>query len=104
ILPCATTPHPARPSAPVDLRVSRLSSTNVLLRWEPSEEPGVLYRVYSDGMKVEGMTRGTTFNPSGRVGARANCYRVAAVDASGRESPPTTEECAAPGGELTSAR
>lgn len=101
---CATTSDPARPSAPVDLRVSRLSSTNVLLRWEPSEDPGVLYRVYSDGMKVEGMTRGTTFNPSGRVGARANCYRVAAVDASGRESPPTAEECAAPGGQLTSAR
>lgn len=101
---CATTSDPANPSAPSDLRVSRLSETNVLLRWEPSEDKGVLYRVYSAGMKVEGMTRGTSYNPSGRVGAKANCYRVAAVDGSGRESPLSNEECAATGSGLTSAR
>ena len=45
--------------------------------------------------RVVGLTRWNTFNPSGRMGARADCYRVAAVDDQSRESPPSNEVCTA---------
>ena len=66
----------------------------MLLRWEPSEQNGVFYRVYENGTKSVGLTRSSTYNPSGRMGARADCYRVAAVDDQGRESPHSNQVCA----------
>lgn len=91
---CARTPDPSVPSSPTDLRVVRLSSTEVVLRWEPSEQEGVMYRIYADGMRSVGLTRWHTYTSSGRVGARESCYRVAAVDSESRESPPSNEVCA----------
>jgi len=91
---CARTADPTQLSSPSDLRVARVSTTEVLLQWEPSEQEGVLYRIYESGMKYVGLTRSSTFNPSGRMGARAGCYRVAAVDDQGRESPRSNEACA----------
>lgn len=91
---CATTADPSQLASPSDLRVVRMSATNVLLQWEPSEVSGVLYRVYADGNKSVGLTRGNTFTPSGRVGGEPSCCRVAAVDGQGRESPRSNEVCA----------
>jgi fibronectin type 3 domain-containing protein len=99
---CGTTADPSALAAPSDLRVVRVSTTDVILQWEPSEQAGVLYRVYATGDKSVGMTRGNTFNPSGRMGAKADCYRVAAVDDQGRESGRSNEVCAIlAGGPLT---
>jgi len=96
---CARTADPSQLTSPSDLRVVRVSTTDLLLQWEPSEQEGVLYRIYENGTKSVGLTRGNTFNPSGRMGARADCYRVAAVDDQMRESPRSNEVCAprAPG-------
>jgi chitodextrinase len=91
---CARTADPTQLPSPSDLQAVRVSSTQVLLRWEPSEQPGVLYRIYENGTKSVGLTRHSTFNPSGRMGARADCYRVAAVDDQARESPRSNEVCA----------
>jgi hypothetical protein len=96
---CARTADPSQLVSPSDLRVMRVSTTEVLLQWEPSDQEGVLYRVYENGTKGVGLTRGNTFNPSGKIGAKADCYRVAAVDGQMRESPRSNEVCAmrAPG-------
>jgi chitodextrinase len=91
---CATTADPSQLASPSDLRVVRVSAQDVLLQWDPSEQQGVLYRIYANGTKSAGLTRGNTFNPSGRIGAQADCYRVAAVDDTGRESPRSNEVCA----------
>jgi fibronectin type 3 domain-containing protein len=90
---CATTISPTDLAAPSDLRIRRLSATSVFLQWEPSESPGVLYRVYGQG-KVVGITGTSTFTPSGRLGAEPSCYRVSAIDKAGRESPKSNETCA----------
>jgi chitodextrinase len=92
---CATTSSPAELGAPSDLRVRRLSPTSLFLQWEPSESPGVLYRVYAQGKEV-GITGANTFTPSGRLGAEPNCFRIAAMDREGRESPKSNEICARP--------
>jgi chitodextrinase len=91
---CARTADPSQLPSPSDLQAVRVSSTEVLLRWEPSEQKGVFYRIYENGTKSVGLTRHSTYNPSGRMGARADCYRVAAVDDQSRESPHSNEVCA----------
>ena len=91
---CARTADPSQLPSPSDLQAVRVSSTEVLLRWEPSEQKGVLYRIYENGTRSVGLTRSSTYNPSGRMGARADCYRVAAVDDQARESPHSNEVCA----------
>ena len=90
---CATTADPSQIASPSDLRVVRASPTIVLLQWEPSEQKGVLYRIYAQGKSV-GLTNGNTYTPSGRLGAKPDCFRVAAVDAEGHESPRSNEVCA----------
>ena len=91
---CAVTADPSQLASPSDLRVVRVSATEVLLQWEPSEVEGVTYVIYADGTKRMGLTRGNTYNASGRLGAKANCYRVAAQDDKGRESSKSNEVCA----------
>ncbi len=91
---CTVTAKPSELSAPSDLRVRRLSVTNILLQWEPSEAKDVLYRVYAQGGRSAGMTGGNTFTPSGRLGAEPSCFRVVAVDTVGNESPKSNEVCA----------
>lgn len=93
---CTVTTTPAELSAPSDLRVRRVSRTNILLQWEPSETKDVVYRVYAQGDRLVGLTAGNTFTPSGSVGAEPNCYRVAALDTKDRESPRSNEVCAKP--------
>ncbi|MBI5071159.1 MAG: fibronectin type III domain-containing protein [Deltaproteobacteria bacterium] len=78
---------------PTDLRVRRLSATSVVLQWEPTDRPGVLYRVYAGGKEV-GLTGLATFTASGRLGAGVSCFRVAVTDRDGRETPPSREVCA----------
>jgi fibronectin type 3 domain-containing protein len=91
---CGTTSRPADLAAPSDLRVRRVSPTAVLIQWEPSEQPGVTYVVYSDGGHKIGRTGSNTFTPSGTLGAKPNCYKVVAVDATGRESTASNQVCA----------
>jgi chitodextrinase len=93
---CARTNDPTQPTAPSDLRVRRLTATSLLLQWEPSEDAGVLYRVYAQGDKVVGLTRFATYEPSGRMAAQPNCFRVSSVDPQGRESGRSNEVCARP--------
>jgi chitodextrinase len=93
---CTRTADPSQLASPSDLRAVRVSTTEVLLQWEPSEQAGVLYRVYANGNKHVGLTRGDTYNLSGRMGAQADCYRVSALDDQGRESPKSNEVCARP--------
>jgi chitodextrinase len=52
---CARTNDPTQLTAPSDLRVRRLTATSLLLQWEPSEDAGVLYRVYAQGDRVVGV-------------------------------------------------
>jgi len=100
---CSTTADPSQLASPSDLRVVRTSPTSILLQWEPSEQGGVLYRVYAKAgtaqgiMKesTQGLTKDNTFTPLGRLSAKPNCFRVAAVDSEGRESPRSNEVCAA---------
>jgi chitodextrinase len=91
---CAMTSRPTDLAGPSDLRVRRVSALNVLLEWEPSEEAGVTYVVYANGSTKIGWTGRNDFTPSGSLGAKADCYRVAAVDREGRESPRSNEVCA----------
>jgi chitodextrinase len=98
---CATTLDPTQLGPPSDLRVRRVSSTNVLLQWEPSEQAGVLYRIYAQGARVVGLTAASTYTPSGRLGAEPSCFQVAALDAQGRESAKSNEACAASGSALS---
>ena len=99
---CAVTANPSQLASPSDLRVVRVSATEVLLQWEPSEAEGVTYVIYADGTKRIGLTRWNTYSASGRLGAQANCYRVAAQDDKGRESSKSNEVCARlPPGQVT---
>lgn len=101
---CTVTSTPAELSAPSDLRVRRISRTNILLQWEPSDAKGVVYRVYAQGDRLAGLTSGNTFTPSGTFGAEPSCYRVAALDTNDRESPKSNEVCATPTEGTQSAR
>ena len=94
---CTVTTTPAELSAPSDLRVRRLSRTNILLQWEPSETKDVLYRIYAQGDRLAGLTADNAFTPSGTFGAEPNCFRVAALDTNNRESSRSNEVCATPG-------
>ncbi len=67
----------------------------MLLQWEPSEQKGVVYRIYANGTKAWGSPAGTRSMPPAGSGARADCYRVAAVDDQWRESPPSNQVCTA---------
>jgi uncharacterized protein YcfL len=67
----------------------------VRLAWEPSARAGVVYRVYWDDGRGIGSTRQTTFTAAGLRPGERHCYRVAAVDEEGRESPRTVDACAA---------
>ncbi len=91
---CTVTTTPAELSAPSDLRVRRLSRTNILLQWEPSEAKDVLYRIYAQGDRLAGLTADNAFTPSGTFGAEPNCFRVAALDTNNRESSRSNEVCA----------
>lgn len=89
---CARTTRPHDLGAPSEVRARRTSPNTVTLQWEPSEKPGVLYRIYAKG-KLAGITGNHTFTPSGRLGAESNCYQIVVVEPDGRESPKSREIC-----------
>jgi chitodextrinase len=89
---CVTTPDVATPSGPANLR-AEVVPTGIQLHWEASPSLGVVYAVYRDKDKRVGMTRQEEYTVSGALAGRADCYRVAAVDDAGRESPKTFPAC-----------
>ncbi len=92
---CLATPAPSpAPPGPRRLRATAASARAVRLAWEPSSQPGVVYRLSWDDGKGIGATRRTTFTAVGLRPGERHCYRVAAVDEDRRESPPTLEACA----------
>jgi chitodextrinase len=93
---CLTTPDLATPPAPLDLRV-HASADGVRLRWEPSPQAGVVYAVYVDENRRVGMTSTSAFQVKGSLFSKKRCFRVAAVDDAGRESPKTFPACASDG-------
>jgi chitodextrinase len=101
---CATTAEPGLPPAPFRLRAEAASERSVRLSWQSSAEPGMVYRVYWESGKNIGATRVTSFAAIGLKPGEHHCYRVAAVDENGDESPRTLEACAASRTESLSAR
>ncbi len=96
-LACTKTADPGVPAGPTVLRAAPETTTSVALSWEPSPELGVVYAVYWDkdkGGRI-GSTGNTAFSATVKNGER-RCFRVAAVDGEGRESPRTFDACAAP--------
>lgn len=94
---CTKTAEPGVPAGPTVLRAAPETTTSVALTWEPSPQPGVVYAVYWDkdrGGRV-GSTASTAFSAMVKNGER-RCFKVAAVDGEGRESPRTFDACAAP--------
>ena len=101
---CSTTASAELPSAPYRLRAEPASDKAVSLTWEPSSQPGVVYRVYWENDKNIGATRLTAFGAVGLKPGERHCYRVAAVDETGQESSRTLEACAAPKTQSLSSR
>ncbi len=90
---CATTPAPSTPAGPVNLRFD-MEVAGMRLRWEPSPQPGLLYAIYRDDDRRIGMTRSESYTLPGAVAGPRRCYRVAAVNDAGLESPKTLPACA----------
>lgn len=101
---CATTADPSALPAPFRLQAQAASERAVRLAWEPSSQPGVVYRVYWDGGKSIGATRLTGFSAVGLKPGERHCFRVAAIDEQGRESPRSLEACAASRSQALTAR
>jgi chitodextrinase len=103
---CTRTGAPGTPTAPSDLRAHATPEGELLLTWERSPDPGLVYAVYWDGKGKGDRRIGTTptnsFKVFGKAAADRHCYRVVAVDeASERSSPPTFPACAAVPGART---
>jgi chitodextrinase len=96
---CARTADAGVPAAPRLLRAAPETVTSVALTWEPSSQPGVVYSVYWDKGGRIGSTGNTSFSALVKGGER-RCFRVAAVDVEGRESPRTFDACATPRKEM----
>jgi chitodextrinase len=95
---CDRTPDAAAPAGPVNLRAEPVSKGVLRLRWDPSPQDGMLYAVYRDEDRRVGMTRSSSYTVAGLGAGERRCYRVAAVNPAGRESPRTIPVCgAAPG-------
>jgi hypothetical protein len=97
---CVTTPDVATPPAPVNLRVETVAGGGQL-RWEPSPQAGVVYAVYQGDARRVGITSAESYAVKGALFGRGSCYRVAAMDGAGRESPKTIPACAAGEGAVT---
>ncbi|MFT3912979.1 MAG: hypothetical protein QM704_02500 [Anaeromyxobacteraceae bacterium] len=92
---CARTADPGTPAGPTDLALaaSARSASAVVLRWDGSPEPGVVYTVYWDGHKRIGATPRNEYTVVGLKSGEHRCFRVSAVDPAGRESPSSLEAC-----------
>jgi len=103
---CVKTPDPALPAGPTRLRAEAIVSREVILRWDPSPDPGVHYVVYwnRNGWKQIGITTSTTYRIFGPIAREPHCYRVSAQNAQGLESPQMPELCTRAGEVPASAR
>ncbi|MEY9910249.1 chitodextrinase [Catenulispora sp. MAP12-49] len=79
------------PSVPANLAVTGTTSSAASLSWSPStDNVGVAgYRVYRNGVQV-GTTAGTTFTDTGLSASTQYTYTVAAYDAAGNVSAPSS--------------
>lgn len=89
---CATTPDVSTPPGPANLHVE-IVPTGVQLGWDPSPLADAVYVVYRDEDGRVGMTRAEKYTLAGSLAGRGGCFRVAAIDGAGRESPRTIPAC-----------
>ena len=92
---CATTAEPGIPAGPTVVRAEPKAPTMVVLKWDSSPDPDVVYTVYWDNGKKIGATSATQYTVAGLRSGERRCYRVAAMDPAGKESPRTMETCVA---------
>jgi chitodextrinase len=92
---CATTAEPGVPAGPTVVRGEAKAPTMVVLKWDSSPDPDVVYTVYWDNGKKIGATSATQYTVAGLRSGERRCYRVAAMDVAGKESPRTIETCVA---------
>jgi subtilisin family serine protease len=86
---------PTPPAAPTGLTATA-GVEAVSLDWADNAEPDLAsYRVYRNGVQVAGPTA-SSYQDTGLTPGVSYAYRVTAVDASGNESPPSTEVSATP--------
>jgi chitodextrinase len=90
---CVTTIDPTKPPAPQNLAAVP-SEAGVELKWNPSLQEDVVYRIYAGGMSL-GATRYLTYEVKASATGRRDCFRVTAVDVAGRESSRSNEACVA---------
>jgi len=93
---CATTAEAGVPAGPTVVRAEPRAPTMVVLKWDSSPDPDVVYTVYWDNGKKIGATQATQYTVAGLRSGERRCFRVAAMDPAGKESPRTMETCAAP--------
>jgi chitodextrinase len=92
---CTTTAPPGFPTAPARVWVQPVDGRSLLLRWEPSPEPGVVYAIYwGEGHRI-GATRYEGYKVEGVKAGENRCFQVASVSPSGAQSPLTRPVCAA---------
>jgi hypothetical protein len=91
---CTTTAPPGSPSAPARVWVQPVDGRSLLVRWEPSPEPGVVYALYwGEGHRI-GATRYEGYKVEGMKAGESRCFQVAAVSPSGAHSPLSRPACA----------
>ncbi|HVI95902.1 MAG TPA: fibronectin type III domain-containing protein [Anaeromyxobacter sp.] len=95
---CARTPDASTPAAPWKLRAAK-EPKELVLSWQPSENPNIVYVVYWDTKRGAerpiGTTPSRTFKVFGAAAQERHCYRVSARDESStRESPRSFPVCA----------
>jgi chitodextrinase len=87
---CTKTLDPDVPPTPTSVRIVQTGTASDL-EWDASARDEIVYRIYADGNSL-GATRYVTFSLVEAM-ARYRCFRVAAVDTAGRESPWSKESC-----------
>lgn len=90
---CLRTPPAGTPTAPGWLLAEEGPGRSVELRWDPSPSENVIYAVYGAGHRRLGLTPRTRFAVPAIAVRAPRCFWVAAVDDTGRESPPSPEAC-----------
>jgi hypothetical protein len=91
---CATTAAAGAPTAPARVWVQPVDGRGMLVRWDPSPEPGVVYAVYWGGGQRIGATRYEGYKVEGVKAGESRCFQVAAVTPGGTHSPLTRPACA----------
>jgi hypothetical protein len=88
-------PDAAPPAVPGGVAITAMSAAEVRVSWKPStDDVGVTkYKIYRNGTYLRA-TEGTTMTDAGLKPQIRYCYRVAACDASGKESAQSADVCA----------